>query len=73
LKQSLGWTFSGYITGAFQMPDGSQSINDIESSFVVIDESRVEELEQILRNFKAKTTQAAIYLEIQRNVDIRFV
>ena len=68
-----GWTFAGYITGAFQMPDGSQSVDDLESYFVIIDDTRVDELEQVLRDFKSKTTQEAIYLEIQRNVDIRFV
>jgi ribosomal protein S21 len=40
---------------------------------VVLDESRVPELEQVLREFKAKTTQEAIYLEIQRDVDVRFI
>ncbi len=38
-----------------------------------LDEARVPELEQALRDFKAKTQQEAIYLEIQRDVDVRFI
>jgi biopolymer transport protein ExbD len=41
--------------------------------FVVLDESRIAELEQALRDFKAKTQQEAIYLEIQRDVDVRLI
>jgi ribosomal protein S21 len=40
---------------------------------VVLEEARVPELEQVLRDFKAKTLQEAIYLEIQRDVDVRLL
>jgi hypothetical protein len=30
-------------------------------------------LEQVLREFKSKTLQEAIYLEIQRHVDVRLI
>ena len=34
---------------------------------------QVPELEQVLRDFKSRTLQEAIYLEIQRDVDVRFM
>ena len=40
---------------------------------VILDETRVEELKHVLRDFKNKTTQEAIYLELQRNIDFEFV
>jgi NADPH-dependent ferric siderophore reductase len=47
---------------------------DVCNSYMLVtDEARIPELEAILREFKAKTTQEAIYLEIQRNVDVRFI
>ena len=61
-----------------QDPDGEtgagQSPLDESGAYkVILDESRLPELEQILRDFKAKTSQEAIYLEIQRDVDVRFI
>jgi hypothetical protein len=38
-----------------------------------LDETRVAELEVVLREFKANTLQQAIYLEIQRGVEFRFL
>jgi hypothetical protein len=68
-----GWTFQGYVQGAFRMPDGSQSM-DVSAAYVVIlDESRLETLEEVLRRFRERTLQAVIYLEIQRDVEMRFV
>ena len=40
---------------------------------VVLEEDRVPELEAVLREFKAQTLQEAIYLEIQRGVEFRFL
>ena len=39
----------------------------------MLDEARVAELEAILREFKSKTLQEAIYLEVQRGVEFRFL
>ena len=39
----------------------------------MIEEARIPEIERILRGFKQKTTQDAICLEIQRNVEFRIV
>lgn len=69
----VGWTFLGYVKGAYQMADGSQALDESEAYAVVLDDARLLELEQILRDFKGKTLQEAIYLEIQRTVDVRFV
>ena len=68
-----GWTFQGYVKGAFRMPDGTQALDESGAYFVVLDETRISELEVLLRQFKSKTLQEAIYLEIQRDVDVRFL
>jgi hypothetical protein len=69
----VGWTLQGQIKGTYRMPDGSRSL-DVSGAYVVIlEESRVSELEQVLRDFRSKTQQDAIYLEIQRDVDVRMI
>jgi hypothetical protein len=40
---------------------------------IVMDENRLVELKSLLHEFKAKTTQEAIYLEIQHDVDVQFI
>lgn len=69
----VGWTSLGMVKGAWRMADGTQSLDDSEAYALILDESRLSELEEILLSFKNKTTQEAIYLEIHRNVEIRFV
>ncbi len=68
-----GWTFIGYVKGAFRMGDGSQSLDECAAYVIVLDETRLAELEHVLRDFKNKTLQEAIYLEAQRDVDVRFI
>jgi hypothetical protein len=68
-----GWTLEGSVSGSFRMPDGSEKIDVCAKHMVFLDESRLPELEQVLRDFKAKTTQAAIYLEVQRDAEIRLL
>jgi hypothetical protein len=68
-----GWTFLGYVKGAFRMADGTQSLDESAAYMVTLDEGRLGELEQVLREFKKKTSQEAIYLEIQRDIDVRFI
>jgi hypothetical protein len=41
--------------GTFRMPDGSHALHESAASVVVLDESRLGEVEQILRDFKSKT------------------
>lgn len=68
-----GYTFMGYVKGAFRMADGSVSRDVNEAYFVVLNESRVGELEGVLRRFKQQTLQEALYLEVQRDVDVRLI
>jgi len=68
-----GWTSEGYVRGAFRMPDGTQSQDLCAKYFVVLDdESRLDELKEVLVAFKKKAAQEAIYVEIQR-VDVLFL
>jgi hypothetical protein len=69
----VGWTFLGHIEGAYRMADGTRSLDESGSYSVVLDEARVPELEQVLRDFKDKTLQEAIYLEILRDIEIRLI
>lgn len=68
-----GWTFLGGIVGAFKMSDGSRSIDKSHAYMVLIDEVDIPVLEEILRDFKSQAKQEAIYLEIRRNIDVRFI
>jgi hypothetical protein len=69
----LAWSFLGYVTGAYQLADGSQAVDVNASYAVVVDEALLPELEQVLREFKDKTLQEAIYLEVQREVELRLI
>lgn len=69
----VGWTFQGHVRGSYQMADGTQAVDESAWYMIVLDENRVAELEELLREFKRKTKQEAIFLEIERDVDIRFV
>jgi hypothetical protein len=68
-----GWTLQGYVKGAYRMADGTQALDESAAYIVVLDEARVGELEQLLRDFKHKTLQETLYLEIHRDVDVRFI
>lgn len=68
-----GWTFQGYVKGAYRMADGTQALDESAAYVVVLDEDRIDGLEQLLRDFKSKTLQEAIYLEIHRDADVRFI
>jgi hypothetical protein len=68
-----GWTFLGYVEGAFRMSDGTRALDRSAAYVVVLDEERIDELEAVLREFKSRTLQEAIYLEIQRGVEFRFL
>ncbi|MBW3539384.1 MAG: hypothetical protein KY476_03870 [Planctomycetes bacterium] len=71
--QFAGWTFQGYVKGAYRMADGTQVLDESAAYVVVLEESRIAELEQVLRVFKGKTLQEAIYLKIHRDIDVRFL
>ena len=69
----LGWTFLGMVQGAFRMTDGSRDIDDHRAYAVMTDEVGLVAIEYVLRRFKSKTTQGAIYLEVQYNVEMRLI
>ena len=69
----VGWTMMGTVNGMYQMADLRPAFDECNSYMLLTEESRIGELEQILLDFKAKTTQEAIYLEVQRDVDVRFL
>jgi len=69
----IGWTFLGYVKGAFMLSDGSQIIDDSQAYMVIMEEEQLFELERVLAEFKMKTLQEAIFLEIIRDVDIRMI
>ena len=68
-----GWTFQGYVKGAYRMSDGTQAVDESAAYVVVLEETRIPELEQLLKDFKSRTLQEAIYLEIHRDIDVRFL
>jgi hypothetical protein len=67
------WTAAGFFKGAWRMGTGYRRIDTSAVYVVIIDEDRLVDLEGILREFKGRTTQEAIYLEVQRDVDLRFI
>ena len=69
----VGWTFLGIVQGAYRMKDGTRAIDEHRAYPIVLDESRISEIEDVLREFEAKTTQEAIYLEVQYQVELRLV
>lgn len=68
-----GWRHRGVVKGTYRMPDGTQAFDETAEYAVLLDEARVPELEQVLRDFHAKTKQEAIYLEITLDVNVRNV
>lgn len=68
-----GWTFLGYVEGAYRRADGTQSLDKSAAYIAVVDEDRLGDLERILLDFRSKTLQEAIYLEVQHGVDFRFL
>jgi len=68
-----GWTSEGYVQGAYRMADQSKSLDTCAAYMVIVEDAELGILEGILREFRAKTTQECIYLEILRDVDVRLV
>lgn len=68
-----GWTSMGEVEGAFRMPDGTLALDTNAVYSVILEEEEIPELESILIDFKSRTNQAAIYLEIQKDIDVRFL
>jgi hypothetical protein len=69
----FAYTSEGQVQGVFQMADGSQASDFSEKIWVIIEESRVPDLEGMLRDFKSRTLQEKIFLEIAHHVEIRLI
>jgi len=67
------WTLAGHFKGVWRMEGGEQRIDTSAAYMVVLPEDQLDELIAILRRFKADTTQEAIYLEVEHDVDLRLV
>ncbi|HHS97833.1 MAG TPA: hypothetical protein ENK08_08040 [Chloroflexi bacterium] len=68
-----GWTLMGYFKGVWRMESGVRQTDVSAVYMVILEEVDLPLLEAILKRFKAKTTQEAIFLEVVQNVDIRFL
>ena len=69
----LGWTFLGMVQGAYRMTDGSRAIDDHRAYAIMTEETGLPDIEDVLRRFKGKTSQEAIYMEVQYNVEMRLI
>ena len=55
------------------METGEKSLDTSAVYQVILDERQLPLLEKILLNFKTQTAQEAIYLEVDRDIDVRFI
>lgn len=67
------WTLTGLFQGVWKMKTGERKMDTSAVYMIVLGEERLSELEAVLRDFKAKAKQEAIFLEVERNVDVRFL
>jgi hypothetical protein len=65
----VSWIHQGKLSDA----SGVAAIDESAWYSVVIDERQIPDIESVLRTFKEKTTQEAIYFEIQRDIDMRYI
>ena len=72
-SQFGAWTWQGNVRGVFRMADGSRSEDTLSAYIVFLDEGLLVDLERVLRDFKIQTTQEAIFLEIQRDTELRLI
>lgn len=68
-----GWSMVGVVKGTYLMADRTLSYDESNAYELVTDESRAEEVRDLLRAFKAKTTQEALYFEVQYNTAVEFI
>jgi hypothetical protein len=66
------WTYHRLVEGVWRMQDGTRSDDLLQWYSMVLPEDEVPRLEELLRDFKGKTLQESIYLEIQR-VELRLI
>lgn len=68
-----GWTMSGYFRGTWRMQTGEQALDTSAVYQIILEEDELPKLEQILLGFKAQTSQEALYLEVDRDIEVRFL
>lgn len=67
------WTLVGFFKGVWRMASGQRAVDTSAVYSIVLEENRLPELEMILREFKAQTSQESIYLEIEHHVELRLL
>ena len=67
------YTNEGFVHGSYEMPDGSEAADIHQKFTLLLDESRLHELEELIKGFKVKTIQETMYLEIQHGVELRLI
>ena len=67
------WTLAGYFKGAWRMRTGERKLDTSAVYSVVLEPDRLDELESILKDFKARADQEAVYLEVEHDVDMRLL
>ena len=68
-----GWTRLPNVTGAWKMRDDTTAKDESAVYAVAFPGELLPELHRILSDFKAKTTQEALYLELDKTTDVQFV
>src|SRR5438128_11740871 len=68
-----GWTYLGRVQGSWRMAGGKESHDESQAYAVILDDSKLPELKQVLHTFKNKTTQEAVYLELDRDIEAQFL
>lgn len=60
-----GWSLTSVVRGLYRMADNTAARDESNAYEIVTDDSRASEIKSLLLSFKAKTTQEAIYFEVQ--------
>ena len=72
-EQFFGWTREGTVEGAFLMSTGVVARDKLLKYSVVLSGDSLDGLIGLLLEFKGKTTQEKLYLEVSHNVDVRLL
>ena len=67
------WTRRGPVGGTYKQQDGSQALDHSNEYTLLLDDRQLPELERVLAEFRSKTKQDAIYLELTFDVNVRNV
>lgn len=67
------WTLAGFFKGVWRMESGERHVDTSAAYMVILEENQLDELEAILKHFKSRTTQEAIFLEVEHDMDLRLL